>query len=226
MNGMRHPPPLPDRVAAVSTLDDPVRRALYELIAGSDTALSRDQAAHALGLTRRAAAFHLDRLATQGLLEVEFRRLTGRTGPGAGRPAKLYRQSANEITLTIPERHYDLAAELLAAAVEESTRNGEPVRDVLLRLAADTGRNLGTGAQTFTTALADHGYQPHTDPHGGITLTNCPFHRLAQRHTDTICHLNLELLRGIAHATADHQHTIVLDPAPGRCCVRATPTTP
>jgi predicted ArsR family transcriptional regulator len=218
--------PLADRVAALAALDDPVRRALLDLVSRSDTPLSRDETAEALGLTRRAAAFHLDRLAEQGLLAVEFRRLTGRTGPGSGRPSKLYRRAEHEVAVTVPDRHYDLAAELLAAAIEESTRSGEPARDVLMRLAADAGRGLGAEAGTLEKVLADNGFEPRPDPDGGILLGNCPFHRLAQRHTDTICHLNLELLRGAAQAAEDHQHTLVLDPRPGRCCVRAVRTQP
>src|SRR6266545_1707208 len=178
--------PLADRVAALTALDDPVRRALLDLVSRSDTPLSRDEAAEALGLTRRAAAFHLDRLAEEGLLAVEFRRLTGRTGPGSGRPSKLYRRAADEVAVTVPERHYDLAADLLAAAVEESTRSGQPARDALMRLAADAGRDLGAEAGTFEKVLEDNGFEPRPDPDGGILLGNCPFHRLAQRHTDTI----------------------------------------
>jgi predicted ArsR family transcriptional regulator len=215
---MRRLQPLADRVATVSALDDPVRLALLDLVGRSESALSRDQAAQALGVTRRTAAFHLDRLAQEGLLAVEFRRLTGRTGPGAGRPSKLYRRTAQEVTVTIPERHYDLAGELLAAAVEESARSGEPARDALMRLAADAGRDLGTQAGTLDDVLRDTGYEPRPDGQGGTLLGNCPFHRLAQRHTDTVCHLNLELLRGAADAV-NEQHTVVLDPGPGRCCV-------
>jgi predicted ArsR family transcriptional regulator len=215
---MRRQRPLADRVATVSTLDDPVRRAVFDLVSGSQTPVSRDEAAEALDLTRRAAAFHLDRLAEQGLVAVEFRRLTGRTGPGAGRPSKLYRRAADEVAVTIPERHYDLAGELLAAAVEESTRSGEPARDALMRLAADAGRDLGMEAGTLEALLKDTGYAPRPDGQGGIVLANCPFHRLAQRHTDIVCHLNLELVRAAAEAV-DDPHTVVLDPGAGRCCV-------
>jgi predicted ArsR family transcriptional regulator len=215
---MRRQRPLADRVATVSTLDDPVRRAVFDLVSGSQTPVSRDEAAEALDLTRRAAAFHLDRLAEQGLVAVEFRRLTGRTGPGAGRPSKLYRRTADEVAVTIPERHYDLAGELLAAAVEESTRSGEPARDALMRLAADAGRDLGMEAGTLEAVLKDTGYVPRPDGQGGIVLANCPFHRLAQRHTDIVCHLNLELVRAAAEAV-DDPHTVVLDPGAGRCCV-------
>jgi predicted ArsR family transcriptional regulator len=218
---MQEQRPLADRVAAVTALDDPVRRALLDLVSRSDTAVSRDKAAETLGLTRRAAAFHLDRLADEGLLTVEFRRLTGRSGPGAGRPSKLYRRAADEVAVTIPERRYDLAGELLAAAVEASTRSGEPARDALMRLATDAGRGMGAASGTLVNVLEDNGFEPRPDGDGGIVLGNCPFHRLAQRHTDIVCHLNLELLRGAAEGADDHDHTVVLDPEVGRCCVRA-----
>jgi predicted ArsR family transcriptional regulator len=218
---MQEQRPLADRVAAVTALDDPVRRALLDLVSHSDTAVSRDEAAQALGLTRRAAAFHLDRLADEGLLAVEFRRLTGRTGPGAGRPSKLYRRTAEEVAVTIPERRYDLAGELLAAAVETASRSGEPARDALMRLAKDAGRGMGAASGTLGKVLKHNGFEPRPDGDGGIVLGNCPFHRLAQRHTDIVCHLNLELLRGAAEGANDHEHTVVLDPEVGRCCVRA-----
>jgi len=218
---MQEQRPLADRVAAVTALDDPVRRALLDLVSRSDTAVSRDEAAETLGLTRRAAAFHLDRLADEGLLTVEFRRLTGRSGPGAGRPSKLYRRAADEVAVTIPERRYDLAGELLAAAVEASTRSGEPARDALMRLATDAGRGMGAASGALVNVLEDNGFEPRPDGDGGIVLGNCPFHRLAQRHTDIVCHLNLELLRGAAEGADDHDHTVVLDPEVGRCCVRA-----
>jgi predicted ArsR family transcriptional regulator len=220
---MQWPRPFADRVAAVGALDDPVRRALLELVTRSETPVSRDEAAQALGLSRRATAFHLDRLAEKGLLTVEFRRLTGRTGPGAGRPSKLYRRAPDEVGVSVPERQYDLAGELLAAAVDESARTGEPAREALLRLARDLGRELGARAGDFEKVIGDHGFEPRPDDHGGTLLTNCPFHRLAQRHTETVCHLNLELLRGAAEATGHHQE-IVFDPALGRCCVRAIRT--
>jgi predicted ArsR family transcriptional regulator len=220
---MQWPRPFADRVAAVGALDDPVRRALLELVTRSETPVSRDEAAQALGLSRRATALHLDRLAEKGLLTVEFRRLTGRTGPGAGRPSKLYRRAPDEVGVSVPERQYDLAGELLAAAVDESARTGEPAREALLRLARDLGRELGARAGDFEKVIGDHGFEPRPDDHGGTVLTNCPFHLLAQRHTETVCHLNLELLRGAAEATGRHQE-IVFDPGPGRCCVRAIRT--
>ena len=213
---------LPERVAAVSVLDDPARRALLELITASDTPVGRDEAARASGLTRRATAFHLDRLAEAGLLEVEFRRLTGRTGPGAGRPSKLYRRPAEEVAVSVPERHYDLAGELLAAAVEANALAGEPARDALLRLARDTGRRLGAQACSLLDVVREHGYAPRPGADGTTELANCPFHRLARRHTDVVCHLNLELLRGVAE-TSGERCEVILDPGDGRCCVAIRP---
>ena len=219
---MPWPRPLSDRVSVVGALDDPARRALLDLVTARGTPVSRDEAAQALGLSRRATAFHLDRLAEAGLLAVEFRRLTGRSGPGAGRPAKLYRRADDEVAVSVPERHYDLAGELLAGAVEDSARNGEPARNALLRRARAAGRDLGQQAGSLEDVVRDHGYVPRTGPDGATVLANCPFHRLAQRHTDVVCHLNLELLRGAAEATADAR-PVVLDPAPDRCCVAILP---
>ena len=213
--------PLADRVAAVSALDEPVRRSLFDLVARSGTPVSRDEAAAALGLARSTAAFHLDRLVEEGLLSAEFRRLTGRTGPGAGRPSKLYGKAAGEVSVTVPERHYDFAGHLLLAAIEESVRTGEPVREALQRTAEQAGRAIGADGGSLEQVLERHGFEPRPDGEGGLLLGNCPFHRLAQQHTDVVCHLNLDLLRGAAAGCGDRRHTMVLDPGTGRCCVRA-----
>jgi predicted ArsR family transcriptional regulator len=217
---------LADRVAAVSALDEPIRRALFDHVSRSGSPVSREEAAEALGLARSTAAFHLDRLAEEGLLAVEFRRLTGRTGPGAGRPSKLYARAAGEVAVTVPERQYEFAGQLLLAAIEESTRTGEAALDALLRIAGETGRALGSEAGSLEQVLEEHGFEPRPDPDGGIVLGNCPFHRLAQQHTETVCQVNLELLRAAAAGSRDRRHTMVLDPGAGRCCVRAVRTTP
>jgi predicted ArsR family transcriptional regulator len=215
--------PLADRVAAVSVLDEPIRRALFLYVSRSESPVGRDDAAEALGLPRSTAAFHLDRLAEEGLLAVEYKRLTGRTGPGSGRPAKLYRRAAGEVAATLPERHYEFAGQLLLAAIEESARTGEPAGEALLRIAGETGRALGSGVGSLEQVLEEYGYEPRSDRDGGIVLGNCPFHRLARQHTDVVCHVNLELLRGAAEGANDRRHTMVLDPGVGRCCVRAVP---
>ena len=212
-------------LAALATLDDPTRRALFDFVAGNPTAVSRDAAADALGVSRRIAAFHLDRLADQGLLAVEYRRLQGRTGPGAGRPAKLYRRTEDEVAVSVPERRYDLAGELLAAAVAESIDTGTPVREVLDRTAYDTGKAIGTSAGSVLVARRETGYEPRDEDRdsGALDLSNCPFHRLAQQFTALVCGMNLQLLRGVAQGAGEDSHVVTLDPRPGHCCVRLLP---
>lgn len=212
-----------DRLAAVGALAEPARRALFDLVSRSTKPVSKDAAAAELGMARSTAAFHLDRLAEEGLLDVEFARLSGRTGPGSGRPSKLYRPAEAEIGVSVPDRRYDLAGELLAAAVEESAASGEPVRDVLLRLAYAEGTSLGAEVSSIEELLAAAGFEPQDDVADGLELTNCPFHRLAERHPDIVCSLNLQLLRGAVDALQAPSE-VVLDPAPHRCCVRIVPT--
>lgn len=214
---------LADRVAAVSALDEPVRRALLDYVSRSDAPVSRDDVAEAFGLARSTAVFHLDRLAEAGLLAVEFRRLAGRTGPGAGRPSKLYTKAAGEVAVTVPERRYDFAGNLLLAAIEESARTGEAVPEALQRTAQQAGRTLAAGGRSLERILEDQGFEPRPDGGGGLVLGNCPFHRLARQHTEIVCQLNLDLLRAAAEGAGDRQHTMILDPGTGRCCVRAVP---
>src|SRR3546814_13356991 len=85
-----------DGLDVLGVLAEPTRRRVYDHVVANGDWVSRESVAAALGLERPTVAHHLDRLAGDGLLEVEFRRLTGRQGPGAGRPAKLYRRSRSE----------------------------------------------------------------------------------------------------------------------------------
>lgn len=215
-----------DGVAAVAALADPVRRSLYDFVAASDHAIGRDEAASALTLGRSTAAFHLDRLAQEGLLEVEFRRLGGRTGPGSGRPAKLYRRATATVAVSLPERRYELAGHVLASAIEQADERGTPVRDAVRRVAEEAGRSAGAAAASFEDALAANGFEPRVEAGGDLVLGNCPFHQLAREHAGLVCDLNLELIRGVAAGCDEHDRVIVQDPNAGRCCVRAVPRAP
>jgi predicted ArsR family transcriptional regulator len=190
-----------DDVESIGALAEPVRRALYEWVVGQAAPVSRDQAAAGAGVPRHTAKFHLDKLVADGLLETEFRRLTGRRGPGAGRPAKLYRRSPREVAVTLPPRRYELAARIMAAALD---RGGSA--EALAEAAAEVGR---------TANLEALGYEPH-ERDGVVELLNCPFHALAQEHTALVCGMNLHL---VAALLAGSDRRAVLDPAPGRCCV-------
>lgn len=206
------------RTAAV--IGDPARRALFDLVRHSREPVSRDVAAAATGLPRSTAAAHLDRLVDEGLLEVEYRRLSGRSGPGAGRPSKLYRSTGRELELTVPPREYALAGNLLAAAIEESDRSGASAREALEHIARREGRELGERAGDLESALSTCGYEPEHDDEGGMRLRNCPFHRLAARHTELICHANLALLEGVAEGAGDTLHDVAFAPGETECCVR------
>src|SRR3989442_12986588 len=98
------------QIAAIASLHEPARRGLYLYVSSRRREVGRDEAARALRISRALAAFHLDKLVQQGLLETSYRRLTGHRGPGAGRPAKLYRRSARQVDFTLPRRRYDPAA--------------------------------------------------------------------------------------------------------------------
>jgi predicted ArsR family transcriptional regulator len=215
-----------DSLAAISSLGDATRRALYALVSGAASPVSRDEAADALGIARGTAAFHLDRLVASGALEVEYRRLSGRTGPGSGRPAKLYRRPAIELAVSLPPRAYDLVGEVLATAVERSASSGVPVRETLDRVAEEAGRGLGESRGDLAQVLTEVGYEPREDGDGGIELVNCPFHRLAAAHTEIICAANVCLVRGIAAGTGDDDRDVLFAPDSLHCCVRITRRSP
>jgi predicted ArsR family transcriptional regulator len=212
-------------VSAVAILDEPARRRIYAHVCAQAGPVGRDDVAHAVDVPRRTAAFHLDRLAERGLLAVTFARRSGRSGPGAGRPAKLYQRSAREVSVSLPPRHYDLAGRLLAGALVEAQQTGEPPREVLDRRARDLGwtwasEQPGPGDLGFLVdLLEDNGYEPQVAA-GDVILRNCPFHALAQEHTELVCGMNLHLLEGVLAGLGRTGLQANLDPAPSRCCVR------
>src|ERR671916_286579 len=135
------------QISAVAALDEPTRRRLYDHVVRKPEPVSRDDAAAALELPRTTAAFHLDRLVDEGLLDVVYQRRTGRTGPGAGRPAKLYQRSNQHVAVSLPQRRYDLAGLLLSSALEHAERSGDSPRTALDQRAYQLGRKLGDTAR-------------------------------------------------------------------------------
>jgi predicted ArsR family transcriptional regulator len=203
-------------LAVVSSLDDPVRRRLYEFVSRSVQPVGRDEAAAAAGIGRPLAAYHLDQ------------RPAGRGGPGAGRPAKVYARSGSEFSVTVPPREYELAARLLAVAVESDP--GGSSRAALRDAAQQFGAGLGersraadpAGAGTrhaVEEALRGHGFEPFQDEDGTIRLRNCPFHHLAAQHRDVVCGMNLALIEGLVAGLRASGLQPALHPQPGHCCV-------
>lgn len=215
-------------VAPLSALDDPVRRRLYDYVCEQDQPVSRDQASGAAGIGRTLAAYHLDRLEAAGLLSVEYQRPEGRGGPGAGRPAKLYRRAEREFSVTLPPRDYELLTQVLLESVERDTTG--TVRDATGAVAERMGRAAGEasvsgaagtvdGAEVLTSALRLCGYQPSLQDAGDITLRNCPFDRAAKTHRDIVCLLNLRLVQGLVDGVGGDPTRAALEPTPGHCCV-------
>ncbi len=235
--------PPTDGLATIALLAEPVRRRIYDWVAAADRPVARDEVAAALGIGRPLAAFHLDRLAAAGLLEVEYRRRTGRSGPGAGRPAKFYRRASSELIVSVPERRYELIAELLAAAVEAAGPPFPPPE--LAAVARDTGRSLGeraraaprgevdsdglrskraegavaSGPNGLVAVLAGNGYEPVVGPGGVLTLRNCPFDALAARHRTLVCGTNVAFAEGLLEGLGIKGMVARLAPGQGRCCV-------
>jgi len=234
-------PPQQDRrdaqLRSIASLGEPVRLRLYRFVAAQAGPVNREQAAGGVGVAHHVAKFHLDKLEEDGLLEVEYRRPEGRSGPGAGRPAKFYRRAGHDIAVSLPERHYELPARLMARAIEDSTASARPVAVALHQVARATGRPWGGRAGSLAAqrpgpdqpaaavceVLAAHGYEPRAGA-AGITLGNCPFAELAGEHTELVCGMNLDLMQGLLDGLTEGGAAGVslqarLDAADGRCCV-------
>lgn len=218
--------------AGIGALADPVRRQLYRFVCAQPGLVSRDQAADAVGIPHHQAKFHLDRLTAEGLLESEYARLTGRSGPGAGRTSKLYRRAHRDIAVSLPQREYELAGRLMATAIARSAGTGEPVVEVLNRVAREYGhamavgpsppRDAGAALQSAIRVLRRYGYEPRFSE-SEVELANCPFHALAQQQTELACNMNHALITGVADALAPHGPDARLCPGRDRCCVVLTP---
>ncbi|MET9725108.1 helix-turn-helix transcriptional regulator [Streptomyces zaomyceticus] len=234
-----------EHIEAIAMLQDPVRRRLYEYVAAQGREVGRNEAAEATGVARTLAAHHLDRLTEAGLLESGSRRLTGRSGPGAGRPAKVYTRTKAERSVSLPARDYRTAAELLAEAAEQAGLDAG-----LCAAARRRGESLrGSAApcgdlEEAMKVLAARGYEPHledigdpedadadtdtdTDAHSAadsagaaarvVRMRNCPFHAVAERFPPLVCGMNLALLEGLLGA--DGPVRARMDARPGECCV-------
>ncbi|MEU4243553.1 transcriptional regulator [Actinoplanes sp. NPDC026619] len=202
-----------DDLDALASLTDQVRRRAYRVVAEGTGPVGRDEVAETLGVGRTLAAFHLDKLVAAGLLEVSYARRSGKTGPGAGRPAKLYHLAAAEHAVSVPPRAYRTAAELLAEAIEQAG-----AENTLFKVARRHGSRAAAG-EGVTELLTGQGYAPVAG-HDRIELRNCPFHRLADQFPPLICGMNLAMIDGLlAGAGLDSEWTARMDPAPGRCCV-------
>jgi predicted ArsR family transcriptional regulator len=205
-------------IDAIALLQDPVRRRLYEFVAAQGREVGRNEAAEAAGVARTLAAFHLDKLADAGLLEVGSRRLSGRSGPGAGRPAKVYRRSAGERAVSVPARDYGTAAGLLAEAAEAAGLDRE-LQDAARRRGRSMRERFSDTGE-LARVLAERGYEPVMDG-DVLRMRNCPFEAVAERFPPLVCGMNLALLEGLTEGSGVR---VRMDSRPGWCCVAAEPS--
>jgi predicted ArsR family transcriptional regulator len=223
------------QLTGLAGLGDPLRRALYRYVAERGVPVSRDEAAQAAGISRPLAAYHLDKLVDDGLLAASYQRRSGRQGPGAGRPAKHYLRADRQIELSLPARDYAALAELLARAVEADPSGA--AKAALRRAAASLGAEVGGEAAGHAEpdgdpdqalaavrgALDARGYEPYEEPDGTIRLRNCPFDRIAAQHRELVCGANHAMLGALTDRLGGGQPVrALLDPQPGRCCVKLT----
>jgi predicted ArsR family transcriptional regulator len=223
---------------AIGVLEDDLRRELYLVVRSKGEPVTREEAARAVGISVKLAAFHLDKLVERGLLTFTYARPPGRGGRGAGRPAKSYRPSGREVEVTIPERRYDVLGSVLLRALR-SKADGEDGEHAAHRAAREEGLEIGRserrprgisgrpGAEraiaAATEVLEERGYEPYPEPDGCVRLRSCPFHALAERDRDLVCGINEELIEGLVRGLGNETLDVVFDPVPGECCVRLTP---
>jgi predicted ArsR family transcriptional regulator len=220
-------------LAALSNLDDPLRRRLYEYVASQDRPVGRDEAASAAGIGRTLAAYHLDKLAEHGLLDVSYERLGKRRGRGGGRPAKLYSRATRERTVSVPPRDYLLAGRVLVAAAErdENGSTREALAEAARAVGAEAARarkrvrsdSVPARRRAVVATLRERGYEPSEDEGGVLRLRNCPFHELAQQNRGVVCAMNLALVEGLLAGLDIDDFSPSLDIESGRCCVVLRP---
>lgn len=211
-------------LAVLSSLEDPIRARLYEVVSTQPDPVRRDDAAAAVGVGRSVAAYHLDRMVELGLLTATYRRPAGQH---SGRPAKVYTRSSEEFAVMVPHRAYEFAAQLMAETI--AAGQGDGGRSTLPEVARAHGLQAGqarrdaVGPQSdprrvLEGALRDYGFEPTPGDGGAIHLGNCPFHHLSERWPGVVCAMNFALVDGLNAAIGAEGHP-VLSRQPGRCCV-------
>lgn len=223
-------------VRAVGALDDDLRRRMYVFLREVGRPATRDEVAAETGVSRKLAAFHLDKLVDRGLLEATYARPPGRSGRGAGRTAKYYEPSTREFEISIPERTYDLMGSILLGAITHQ-ESGESADLAAKRVAHETGEGIGRAERskrhlpppgperTMSVAaevLAECGYEPFVED-DALRMRNCPFHALAEQNRDVVCAVNRELIAGVVEGLGNSTVDVALTPTPGKCCVTISP---
>lgn len=227
-----------DRIQSVSVLGEESRRRMFAFVRRAGRPVTRDEAAASVGISRKLAAFHLDKLVDAGLLRARY------GAPGAvrkvGRQPKVYEPTDAQITVSIPDRRHELLADLLLDAVLAQSGGGSAAR-AAVDVAAGRGRRLGEeerasgrpgrlgverGLTMCEQMLETYGYEPVRESPTEVRLRNCPFHPLAAKAPELVCGMNHAFLDGYLRGLEVPGVEAVLDPVPGECCVRLQPAPP
>ena len=218
-------------ISAVAAVEDDLRRSLYGYIRRAQHAVSRDEAAAAAGISRKLAAFHLDKLVAAGLLRARFEAVEGRRK--AGRTPKVYEPTNADVRVSIPPRQHDLLASILLEAVAHVGEH-ETAQQAARRTAHDRGHAIGAaereqarlgrlGAERALTttagALARYGFEPARDGPACLRLRNCPFHPMAAESPELVCGLNHAFCEGFLDGLQARTVQARLVPREGECCV-------
>ena len=220
-------PVVPRELEAIAALREPTRRRLYQFVERQVEAVSRDEAAAEVGISRALAAFHLDKLVQLGLLRAEYRRLSGRSGPGAGRTSKLYLRSRHRLAVSLPRRDYEMLARLLAASIDSNAKGSpgpEQAREFGMslghrarrRLRGDPG--LARLLQCVEGVLERLGFEPYRASPSEVRLRNCPFDPLSRVYTPVVCGVAQSVIAGIAEGVGATELRIGRQEQPDRCC--------
>lgn len=228
-----------EALEAIGALADEVRRGLYRFVRRQERPVTRAEAARALRISIKLASFHLDKLVERGLLYADSEAPRG-IHRRVGRAPKWYRPSDLQVSLSLPERRYDLLGEILVDALTQADPQ-EPSTDTATKVAHEHGerlgartreaRRLGRPGPERTLAVAEelldrHGFEPATDHVGGLVLRNCPFSVLARRAPELVCSLNAAFIDGLLRGMGNTTVAAELAPQEGLCCVRLTPPAP
>ncbi|HEU5025373.1 MAG TPA: helix-turn-helix domain-containing protein [Spirillospora sp.] len=228
----------PTALEAVAILSDGLRRDMYAFIRAANGPVTRDEAAASVGISRKLAAFHLDKLVAAGLLRAGYANPSGVRR--VGRAPKVYEPSGMDVQVSVPQREHGLLAGILLDAVRSQSA-GESGEQAALRAAAERGRTLGEtesrpvrggrlGAERALTRAADvlarHGFEPERESPARLRLRNCPFHPLAADDPDLVCGVNHAFLSGMVDGLGASSVQATLAPHDGYCCVEFGPRPP
>ena len=199
-------------VAAVTNaFGDPTRREIYLAVRDRGPAgVTAAEVAERFALHPNVARHHLEKLAGGGYLVVEV----GRRDDGArsaGRPSKRYCAVELDATFSLPLKHDDVLASLLARALDALGPDRaagladevgyEYGRDLAARMDPGAGhRSVKAAIGAVADALTAHGFAAHTEERGGslaIVSECCPFGDTAQRYPNVVCALDRGMIRGM-----------------------------